>query len=123
MTTWITEELDKIGNAEELRIAPLRRDGTLRKPVIIWVVRLDEDLYVRCANGRQGAWFRGALARHAGRIWAGDLEKEVTFEEESDPATNQKIDQAYLSKYWHYPQWVAPMVTPKVRAATLKLVP
>jgi len=86
-------------------------------------VRLDDDLYVRCANGRLGAWFRGALARQEGRIWAGGLEKDVTFVEETDPAINDRIDQAYLTKYRRYPQWVAPMVTPKVKAATLKLVP
>jgi len=52
MTTWTSEELNKIGTAEELQIASLRRDGTLRKPVIIWVVRLGDDLYVRSVNGR-----------------------------------------------------------------------
>ena len=44
MSVWSSDELNKIGNAEELRIATLRRDGTLRRPVIIWVVRLDDDL-------------------------------------------------------------------------------
>ena len=47
MTTWTSDELDKIGSAEELQIASLRRDGTLRKPVTIWVVRVGDDLYVR----------------------------------------------------------------------------
>ena len=123
MSTWTSEELSKIGNAEELQIATLRRDGTLRKRVIIWVVRLDDDLYVRCVNGREGAWFRGVLTQHAGRIWAGGVEKDVSFVEEKDPEINAKIDEAYLSKYRRYPQYVAPMVTPKVRAATIKLVP
>ena len=123
MTTWTSEELGKIGNAEELRIATRRRDGTLRKPVIIWVVRLGDDLYVRCVNGREGAWFRGVLTRHEGRIWAGGVEKDVSFVEETDSGINTKIDQAYLTKYRRYPQWVAPMVTSKVRAATLKLQP
>ena len=123
MDTWTAEELDKIGHAEELRIATLRRDSTLRKPVIIWVVRLGDDLYVRCSNGRQGAWFRGVLTRHEGRIWAGGVEKDVTFVEESDPDINAQIDAAYLSKYKRYPQWVAPIVVPEVHAATIKLVP
>lgn len=123
MTTWTGDELNKIGSAEELRIASLRRDGTLRKPVIIWVVRLGDDLYVRCVNGRKGAWFRGVLTRHEGRIWAGGVEKDVAFVEESDPEVNAKIDEAYLTKYQRYPQWVAPMVTPEVRAATIKLIP
>lgn len=123
MTVWTSEELNKVGSAEELRIATLRRDGTLRKRVIIWVVRLDSALYVRCVNGREGTWFRGVLTRHEGRIWAGGVEKDVTFVEESDPEINARIDEAYLTKYQRYPQWVAPMVTPKVRAATIKLVP
>ncbi len=121
--TWKKDELNKIGNAEELRIATLRHDNTLRKKVIIWVVRLDDDLYVRCVNGREGAWFRGVLTRHEGRIWAGGVEKDVAFVEETDPVINDRIDEAYLAKYRHYPQYVAPMVTPKVSAATIKLVP
>ena len=59
MTTWTSHELNKIGTAEELQVASLRRDGTLRKPVTIWVVRVGNDIYVRCVNGRTGAWFRG----------------------------------------------------------------
>ena len=123
MHVWTSEELKKIGNAEELRIATRRKDVTLRKRVIIWVVRVGDDIYVRCVNGRAGTWFRGVLTRHEGRIWAGGVEKDVTFVEEDDPEINAKIDETYLAKYQHYPQWVAPMVTPEVRAATIKLVP
>jgi hypothetical protein len=32
MTAWTNEELTRIGTAEELHIAPRRRDGTLRIP-------------------------------------------------------------------------------------------
>ena len=88
MTAWTDEELDKIGTAEELQIASLRRDGTLRKPVIIWVVRVGDDLYVRCVNGREGAWFRGVLTRHEGRIWAGGVDKNVTFAAAGSAARN-----------------------------------
>jgi hypothetical protein len=123
MTTWTNEELDKIGTAEELRIASLRRDDTLRNRVIIWVVRVGDDLYVRSVNGREGAWFRGVQTRHEGRIWAGGVEKDVTFVEVDDSGINDQIDAAYLTKYRRYPQYVAPMVTPDVRAATIKLVP
>ena len=45
MNGWTSEELSKIGTAEELRIRSLRRDGTLRSPTTIWVVRDGEDLY------------------------------------------------------------------------------
>lgn len=71
LTTWTNDELDCIGTAEELQITSLRGDGTLRKPVTIWVVRLGDDLYVRSVNGRTSAWFRGTQVRHAGHIQAG----------------------------------------------------
>lgn len=123
MTAWTSEELKKIGTAEELQIASLRRDDTLRRPVIIWVVRVGDDLYVRSVNGRGSAWFRGVLERHEGRIWAGGVEKDVTFVEEADPSINDQIDAAYLAKYRRYPQYVSPLLPPEARAATLKLTP
>jgi hypothetical protein len=71
MTRWTSNDLIEIGTAEELEVASLRRDGTMRKPVTIWVVRYGDDLYVRSVNGRTGAWFRGAQVRHEGHIQAG----------------------------------------------------
>ena len=68
MTTWTSDELNKVGTAEELEIASLRRDGTLRNQVTIWVVRHGDDLYVRSVNGPTGTWFRGAQVRHEGHI-------------------------------------------------------
>jgi hypothetical protein len=124
MITWTSEELNKIGTAEELQIASLRRDGTLRKPVTIWVVRVGDDLYVRSYLGRTSAWFRGTRTRHEGRIRAGGIEKDVIFKEEVDPDINNQIDAVYRTKYRrHDPQYVNPMVDPKAKAATIKLVP
>src|SRR5512135_3309396 len=100
MTAWTTNELNKIGTAEELQIASLRRAGTLRNPVTIWVVRVGDDLYVRCVNGRTGAWFRGTQARHEGHIRAGGVDKDVAFvETDGDTALEDQIDAAYRAKY------------------------
>ncbi len=124
MSTWTSDELSNIGAAEELQIASVRRDGTLRNPVTIWVVRLGDDLYVRSYRGRGGSWFRAAQARHEGRIWAGGVEKDVTFVEETDPGINDQIDAAYRTKYRRYgARFVNPMVSAEARAATIKLVP
>lgn len=124
MSGWTSEELDRIAAADELQLVPRRRDGTLRNPVTIWVVRVGDDLYVRSYRGRSGAWFRAALVRHEGRIRAGGIEKDVTFVEETDPAVNDQIDAAYRAKYHRYgATYVPPMLSPQARAATLKLVP
>jgi hypothetical protein len=124
MTTWTTDELNKIGMAEELQIASLRRDGTLRNSVTIWVVRVGDDLYVRSVNGRNSAWFRGTEVRHAGHIRAGGVDKAVTFVDESNPDINEQIDAAYRTKYRRYAASIVnTTLTPAARAATIKLVP
>jgi hypothetical protein len=76
MTTWTTDELNKIGTADELEIAPLRRDGTQRNPVSIWVVRLNDDLYVRSYKGRRGRGF--APPRCATKVGSGRPESRKT---------------------------------------------
>ena len=124
MMAWTSEELRKIGAAAELQIASLRHDGTLRNPVTIWVVRVGDNLYVRSVNGRTSAWFRSTQARHAGRLWAGAVEKDVSLEEEPDPNINEQIDAAHRAKYRRYAaRIINAIVSPAARSATIKLVP
>jgi hypothetical protein len=123
MTTWTSDELNRIENAEELQIASLRKDGTLRKPVIIWVVRVGDELYVRSVKGRTAAWFQGVQTLHKGTIRTGGVDKAVTFVEETDSDVNDQIDTAYTTKYRRYASIARSMATPAVRAATIKLVP
>ena len=123
MTTWTSDELTRIGTAEELQIASLRGDGTLQNPVTIWIVRLVDDLYVRSVNGRTGAWFRGTQVRHEGYIRAGGIAKDVTFMD-ADPGINDQIDAAYRTKYRRYAaSIISTIVSPEARSATIKLVP
>jgi hypothetical protein len=120
---WTADELGKIGAADELRIAPLRRDGSPRNPVTIWVVRHGDDLYVRSYKGSGGSWYRGARARSEGHIQAGGVDRDVTFVAETDPSINDEIDTAYRAKYGRYSAYVEPMVAEAARATTLRLVP
>jgi len=122
MAAWPSDELSKIGAADELELASARRDGTLRNPVTIWVVRHGDDLYVRSVNGRGSSWFRGVEARHEGRIRAGGVDKDVLFVETQD--VNDDVDAEYRTKYSRYASSHTDAVTsPEARAATLKLLP
>ncbi len=124
MTAWTRDELTKIGSAEEVEIAPLRRDGTLRKPVTVWVIRHDDGVYVRSAlKGRNAAWFLGIQETHEGRIWAGGVEKDVIFEE-AGHSIDSEVDGAYRAKYRRYAGRILNSVlTPEARSTTTKLVP
>jgi hypothetical protein len=122
-TTWTSDELSRIEGAEELEIAPRRRDGTLRKPVPIWVVRAGGDLYVRAAYGPGSGWHRRARATHEGRIRAGGVEKDVAIED-ADDAVNDQVDAGYRAKYRRYAEsMVDGMTDAQARSTTLKLVP
>jgi hypothetical protein len=123
MRDWTAEELDRIGAADELEIASLRPDGSLRAATTIWVVRVGDDLYVRSWRGRAGGWFRSALRHPQGRIRAGGVTRDVAFAEPDD-ADHDAIDQAYRTKYARYAStYIDPMISPTATAATLRLIP
>ena len=123
MSAWTSGELERIASADELEIAAVRRDGTLRKPVTVWIVRLGDDLYVRSVKGPTGAWFRRTQARHEGRIQAGGVDRDVTFVE-ADTALSDEVDRAYRTKYRRYAaNIVNSVLTPGARSATLRVVP
>ena len=123
MSAWGKEALAKIAAAEEVQIASVRRDGTLRKPVTVWVVRHGDDLYVRSVRGRGGGWFRGTQERHEGRIRAQGVQQDVTFVD-ADHDLDGEIDAAYRAKYGRYAGSILNSVlTPEARSSTTKIVP
>ena len=122
MTTWTDEELDRIGKAEELTLASLREDGTLRPYVTMWVVRAGGDLYVRSAYGPDNPWYRRAKASGTGRIRAAGLERDVTFADAAGD-THSAIDAAYHAKYDRYgPAIVGSVVGAKAAPVTIRLL-
>ncbi|MFJ8142881.1 DUF2255 family protein [Streptomyces sp. NPDC096013] len=123
MTHWTSDQLDSIERADELHIQPRRPDGRLRTPTTIWVVRDGDDLFVRSYNGPGGAWWRAAKANGAGHIRCGAVEQDVTFTPVTDPALNDRIDDAYRTKYATASAYVPPMTADGARATTLKLTP
>jgi hypothetical protein len=123
MTQWKSDQLDKIGRAEEVQIESVRRDGTLHKPVTVWVVRHGDDLYVRSVRGRKADWFRGTQQRHEGRIRARGVQEDVTFGDAGHDIDDE-VDAAYQAKYRRYAGSILNSVlTPEARSTTIKLVP
>ncbi|HEX2680472.1 MAG TPA: DUF2255 family protein [Candidatus Dormibacteraeota bacterium] len=124
MSGWTSDELHRIGRAEEVEITSLRRDGTPRNPVTVWLVRQGDALYVGSAvRGRRAAWFRGVEETHKGRIRAGGVINDVTFED-ADRGLAAEIDDAYRIKYRRYTGKILDTcLTPDARSTTLRRVP
>ncbi len=73
MTGWTTDELARIGGAEEIRISSRRADGTIRPFATAWVARFGDEICVRSAYGPDNGWFRRARASGEGRIRAAGI--------------------------------------------------
>jgi hypothetical protein len=120
LTAWTDEELAAIAGANELTVAPLRDDGTVRSPRIVWVVREGDDVYIRSVNGDEGAWFRSVQKHHAGHISAGGVDADVSFED-ADHDLDDAINDGYRRKYGRSTA-VERVTSPKAQATTLRVV-
>ena len=94
--SWTTDELDRIGDADEL--------------------------YVRSWRGEGGRWYRAARASRDGQVSAGGVSKDVALVAAGDEV-NDAVDAAFREKYGRYTGYVEPMVAPQARATTSRLVP
>ena len=121
--TWTADELTTINDAEELRIASYRPDGTLRPYTIIWHSAVGGALYVRSAHGPENGWFRRAREAGRGRVSAGGVEKDVTFEI-AEPGIRAALDRALHEKYDRFgAALVDPITGDDVLETTLKVTP
>ena len=126
MGAWPEEDVQRIAAAEELRIAPRRADGTLRRWVTIWVVRVGDGVYVRTWYRRGGGWFAHALESGRARASVPGTQADVTVEDVSGDRDGLRadVDAAYRSKYGRYGETsVGPMVNDEAAATTLRLSP
>lgn len=119
---WNPDQLDRIVDADDLKISPLRNDGkTYGTPTWIWCVQADGELYVRGHSGTASRWYQAAIKQRAGRISAAGSVIDVTFEPVAGPI-NDVIDSAYRAKYANS-QYLRPMISDRARAATVKVLP
>jgi len=123
MSNWSAHELETIGNAGEIHLSTARDDGSLRPSVPVWVVRVDDDLYVRSYRGQAGSWYRHARRLPYGHIRTTGIDRNIEFTVPDDIAADA-IDQAYRHKYGsHAGSYVITMIRDDVAATTLRLTP
>jgi hypothetical protein len=123
---WSSDELNRIGTAEELQIATSRADETPRRAVPIWVVSVGGQVYVRTWYRRDSGWFGHAMTSRRARIRVPGLEADIAIEDVgADQAElRASVDAAYRAKYGRYGETtVDRMVSDDAAASTLRLIP
>jgi hypothetical protein len=121
--SWSGEQLDRISRSGELEIASRRTDSTLRRWVAIWVVCVDDAVYVRTWYRRTTGWFGHVLDLPQARIRVSGLETDVIIGDlgEGPAGLRSSVDAAYRTKYGRVGH--QSMVTDDAAATTLRLDP
>ncbi|KGQ70168.1 hypothetical protein A1D23_05880 [Chelonobacter oris] len=119
--SWSLATLNKINQADDLKIAPERADGKTGTPTWIWEVIVDGRLFVRAYFGKQSSWYQSAIAYKQGIINAAGQTFDVRFSPIADRTLNDKIDDAYRQKY-SKSQYMRHMIQAGCREATVEIL-
>ena len=119
--TWSSHELTSLAGSEELHVTSSRPDGSRRPWTPIWVVRVQDDLFIRSGFGLNGAWYRNAMHDHIARIRAAGIETDVTLQPVTDSTLNSQIDEAYRSKY-RTSDFLPTLITAPATESTVRLL-
>jgi hypothetical protein len=101
------------------------RSGAEHRYIGIWVVVVDDRVFVRPWNNKKTGWYRAFLADARGSVKIDEREVAVRARPARAKKLNDAVDRAYSDKYTTKAnhKYVKGFATAKRRAATLELVP
>src|SRR5258705_6869613 len=94
---WKPKTLREIADQEKIRISSERKNGGYNRSTPVWVVRVDDDLYIRSGFGMNGSWYRHATESQA-YVDAAGVRYKVNLILRTDPASIAAVDEAYRKK-------------------------
>lgn len=121
-TAWTPDDLRAITVADELEVSAERRDGKPRRWVPIWVVCVDDEVFVRTWQRRTTGWFGQVLDSGRAAVRVPGLVADVVVEDVGAELRRAEVDAAYDTKYGRYGASVGRMVGDDAAATTLRLV-
>jgi hypothetical protein len=111
--------LDALRSAMEIGI---HASGPKDRRVTIWVVVVDNAVFVRSYRGTKGQWYAAARATGHATLVVGAQIIPVSTEPVTDADTVGAVSQAFLGKY-ATSAYARAMVAPEALATTLRLHP
>jgi hypothetical protein len=121
---WVMAKFDAatlgvLRNIQEVRI---RTEKHPRSAVVIWIVVVGEEVFVRSFLGAKGRWYRDVAAGGRATLEASGREVAVKTRPANDPAMIERVSRAFLEKYRSSP-YAHAMVQADALPTTLRLQP
>jgi hypothetical protein len=117
-----SKTLDALRNVEEIRIATTPAGTKKKHRATIWVVVVDDDVFIRSFTGPKGKWYRNVLANPEADVEFDGKAIHVRATPVKDRKTIESVSRAYLEKYRDSP-YAKDMVRDEVLPTTLQLEP
>ncbi len=117
--TFDADVLDTLRRRKEVGIRTSRNP---QRPVTIWIVVVDDAVFVRSVRGPQGRWYIAARADGEATLVIGQEKLPVRVTPATDPGSVAAVSQAILSKYATSP-YARVMVSDEIVPTTLRLDP
>jgi hypothetical protein len=119
--TMTSGSLQRLADANEITIGFQRPDGSTGSTPI-WVVHVDDDVFVRSMKGPRGGWYRRLRDRPDAEVQAAGTVQPVHAEPVEDDTTLAAVTRAYSTKYAGSP-YVQSLLNEDAANATLRLTP
>ena len=123
MARWTPEQLSFLHDVVEVRLTPLKHDGTAWPGRLIWVLEVDGRVWARSWKGGEIEWYVRAMATRRARIStegeAAGFEAEGILRPDQDAEVAAKIDAEFLRKYGD--PYASEMTLPLAAATTVEL--
>jgi hypothetical protein len=113
--TFDAADLDVLRDRKEVGIRVRRQ-----RPVTIWIVVVNDAVFVRSVRGPRGKWYLAARAAGEASLVVGQQELAVRATPVTDSATLEAVSQAFLGKYATSP-YARSMVSDDTVPTTLRL--
>ena len=115
------EDLAALAAAEEIEIETRAADGAVHR-TIVWPLVSDGVVYLRSYRGRNGRWYREAIADPAVALHIDGRRVPALVEPATDAGSVRSCSEALELKY-RASYSLAAMLAPNVLPTTIRLVP
>jgi hypothetical protein len=114
----------KVAESDEVEIETRRDAKSPLHRTTIWIVPTEYGVYVRSYKGKNGRWYREALANPLVAIRVGRRKAAARAELERNPAVIRAVNAGYRKKYGErWPDETKEMLKRSVLPTTLRLTP